>query len=37
MFFDTHAHYDDERFDNDRDAVLKSLPEAGSFAFENGN
>lgn len=23
--FDTHAHYDDEKFDNDRDKVLKSL------------
>ena len=27
--FDTHAHYDDERFDGDRDAVLAALPEAG--------
>ena len=35
MFFDTHAHYDDERFDNDRDAVLKSLPEAGIGAVVN--
>ena len=25
--FDTHAHYDDSRFDGDRDAVLAALPE----------
>lgn len=25
MFFDTHAHYDDSRFDGDRDTVLNSL------------
>ena len=27
--FDTHAHYDADRFDGDRDAVLTALPEAG--------
>ena len=27
MLFDTHAHYDDERFDEDRDAMLASMPE----------
>ena len=27
MFFDTHAHYDDERFDEDRDTLLASMPE----------
>lgn len=27
--FDTHAHYDDEHFDNDRDAVLKNIFEHG--------
>ena len=27
MLFDTHAHYDDERFDGDRDALLSSMPE----------
>lgn len=27
--FDTHAHYDDEAFDADRDDVLSSLPGAG--------
>ena len=29
MYFDTHAHYDDSRFDDDRDALLASLPEKG--------
>ena len=29
MLFDTHAHYDDEAFDADRDAVLTALPEQG--------
>ena len=29
MLFDTHAHYDDERFDGDRDALLASMPERG--------
>ena len=29
MFFDTHAHYDDEQFDADRDAVLGAMPESG--------
>ncbi|MBR3163126.1 MAG: TatD family hydrolase [Clostridia bacterium] len=23
--FDTHAHYDDEKFDKDRDEVIRSL------------
>ena len=27
--FDTHAHYDDSRFDPDRDRVLSALPAAG--------
>lgn len=27
--FDTHAHYDDEAFDPDRDTVLKQIHEAG--------
>lgn len=26
MLFDTHAHYDDERFDADRDELLSSMP-----------
>ena len=29
MIFDTHAHYDDEAFDEDRDAVLRSLTDGG--------
>ncbi|MEG2037728.1 MAG: hydrolase TatD, partial [Ruthenibacterium sp.] len=28
-FFDTHAHYDDEAFDADRDELLQALPAAG--------
>lgn len=35
MIFDTHAHYDDEAFDGDRDAILKSLPEHGIEAVVN--
>lgn len=27
MLFDTHAHYDDEAFDADRDALLAAMPE----------
>ena len=29
MLFDTHAHYDDEAFDADRDALLTALPQRG--------
>ncbi len=29
MFFDTHAHYDDEDFDSDRDFVIQELPKKG--------
>lgn len=29
MIFESHAHYDDEAFDEDRDALLTSLPENG--------
>ena len=29
MIFDTHAHYDDEAFDGDRDGLLAGLPAAG--------
>ena len=29
MFFDTHAHYDDSAFDEDRDAVLAAVSAAG--------
>lgn len=29
MYFDTHAHYDDQSFDDDREELLNSLPEQG--------
>ena len=29
MIFDTHAHYDDEQFDGDRDELLKSMSDLG--------
>ena len=29
MIFETHAHYDDERFMEDQDALIKSMPEKG--------
>jgi len=29
MFFESHAHYDDEQYDADRDALLASLPASG--------
>ncbi len=29
MLFDTHAHYDDEAFDPDREPLLESLPQRG--------
>ena len=31
LIFDTHAHYDDEAFDADREALLSSMPENGGF------
>ena len=33
--FDSHAHYDDDRFDPDRDEVLAGLPEKGVCAVIN--
>ena len=33
--FDTHAHYDDEAFDPDREAVIASLREHGIGAVVN--
>jgi len=33
--FDTHAHYDDEAFDEDRDALIASLKENGIGAVVN--
>lgn len=29
MIFDSHAHYDDEKFDEDREELLASMPEHG--------
>ena len=29
LIFDTHAHYDDEQFDADRDELLAAMPEGG--------
>ena len=29
MIFETHAHYDDDRFEEDRDALLRCLPQEG--------
>jgi len=38
MYFDTHAHYCDKRFDEDRDKLLESLPEAGvSLVLNSGS
>lgn len=33
--FDSHAHYDDDRFDGDRDEVLSGLPSKGVCAVMN--
>ncbi len=35
MIFDTHAHYDDAQFDNDRDELLKSMKENGVGTIVN--
>lgn len=35
MIFDTHAHYDDEAFDGDREGLLEGLKEAGILAVTN--
>lgn len=35
MIFDTHAHYDDEAFDSDRDQLLDGLKAAGIEAVTN--
>ena len=32
MIFDTHAHYDDERFDDDRDFLLMNISPKTAFA-----
>ena len=35
MIFDTHAHYDDEAFDEDREALLRSMPGSGVTGIVN--
>lgn len=35
LLFDTHAHLDDRRFDQDREALLARLPEAGICLLMN--
>lgn len=35
--FDTHAHYDDKAFDDDRDGIIASLPEMGVCAVVNAS
>lgn len=35
MIIDTHAHYDDEAFDDDRERVLESLEPGGIYRFVN--
>ena len=35
MIFETHAHYDDERFEEDRDALITSMPGRGVGAIIN--
>jgi len=38
MYFDTHAHYCDKRFDEDRDELLGSMPEGGvSLILNSGS
>ena len=35
LIFDAHAHYNDKKFDDDREQVLSALPEKGVFAVVN--
>ena len=38
MYFDTHAHYCDKRFNDDRDEILASMPDAGiSLILNSGS
>jgi len=38
MYFDTHAHYCDKRFNDDRDELLGSMPDAGiSLILNSGS
>ena len=36
MFFDSHAHYDDERFDLDRDDLLKKINQSVDYVVNCG-
>ena len=35
MYFDTHAHYEDRRFNEDRDVLLKTMTDAGISLIVN--
>ncbi len=35
MIFETHAHYDDKQFDEDRDAVIRAVHESGVHPIVN--
>ena len=35
MIFDSHAHYDDEAFDKDRDCLLSTMEEQGVGCIVN--
>ena len=35
MIFETHAHYDDEQFQEDRDALLEAMPSLGVGTIVN--
>ena len=37
MYFDTHAHYDDKRFNQDRDEILGSMKDAGVSFIMNAS
>ena len=37
MYFESHAHYDDERFDDDRDELLASFPSEGIETVVNSS
>ena len=36
MIFETHAHYDDEKFKEDREQLVSSLPEQNIKRVING-
>ena len=37
MIFDTHAHYDDEAFESDREELLNSMHEGGVLGIVNAS